>query len=149
MFCLVMYFHIAFICVKFDTAFCIFIVMSLLKLNWLSSVPPRYFTSQDIYVVSLPVVNDCLGIFCSWALEPKVRYSVLVFSLNLTVSIQDFITARVCSSFLCVPFCCPGQRLGRTSLGSDHLQIHLSLCLLTQSCLLKSTVACEDVGPTA
>ena len=47
----------------FHIAFHIFTVMSLLKLSCLSSVPQRYFTSEDICIVWLPVVNGCLGIF--------------------------------------------------------------------------------------
>ena len=116
--CLVRYFCIAFMHMKFDIAFCIFIVMSLLKLSWLFSVPPRYFTSDDICIVWLQVVNGFFGIFQSWALEPKVMYSVLsVFGLNLIMSIQDFITARVCPSFLCALSC-----FARSEAGKDFLR---------------------------
>ena len=132
--CLVRYFHIDFIHTKFDIAFLIFMVMSLLKLSSLSSVPPWYLTLGAICIISLLVVNVVVDIFQSLALEPNVMYSVLlVFSLSLIVSIQHFITARMCSSFLCVLFgffVSSSQKLEMTFLGSDHLQIHLQLCLL-------------------
>ena len=116
--CLVRYFCIVFMCMKFDTAFLIFMVISLLKLSSLSSDPPRYLISGAICIISLSVVNGVVDIFQSWALEPNVMYSVLlVFSLSLIVSIQDFIAARVCSSFLCVLFC-----FFKSEAGNDFLR---------------------------
>ena len=61
--CLVRYFSIAFICVKFDIAFHFFMVRSLLKLSSLSSVPPRYLTSGVICITWLQEVSGVLDIF--------------------------------------------------------------------------------------
>ena len=100
------------------TLLSVFMVMSLLKFSSLSSVPLRYYTSGVICIIPLPVVISVVDIFQSWALEPNVMYSILlVFSLSLIVSIQDFIAARVCSSLLCVLFC-----FFKTEAGNDFIR---------------------------
>ena len=58
--CVIRYFHIVFIHMKFDIAFLNFMVMSLLKLSSLSSVPLRYLTS------GLSVLYHCWWLMVLW-----------------------------------------------------------------------------------
>ena len=74
-------------------------------------------------------------------------YSIfLVFSLSLIVSIQDFIVARVCSSFLCVLSC-----FFKSEAGNYFLRERSSANPFTimSSGTTLSIITSEDVGTTA
>ena len=128
-------FIIAFMHIKFDIAFFILVVVCLLKFSLLSSIPPRYFTSELICTRSLPAISGELDTFSSCTLEPNVMYSILfAFNFYLIWSIQDFTVPNVALSFSFVDFSfCLSEAgsdfLSEWSLANPFMMISSSMTL--------------------
>ena len=102
--CLERYFCIALVHMKFDIVFFIFMVMCLLKLSLLSSIPPRYLTSELILMTSLPAISGDWILFAVEFWNQMLCIQFLAFSFSLIWSIKDFIVPNVASSFSLLHF---------------------------------------------